>query len=126
MRLRVHGFFQSRDYRESLEEFISKARKSKNLSELAVEIKGCDFKPGQIQIDRNVVEVVARRIIVLDRANSAPAGSVSETKDETDELKQSKQKPRTATRKISTPNVDTENNIPGEVPSIEDDEVIID
>ena len=27
MRLRVHGFLQSRDFRESLEEFINKARK---------------------------------------------------------------------------------------------------
>lgn len=66
MRLRVHGFLQSRDYRESLEEFVSKARKAKNLADLAVEIKAGDYKPGQVQIDRNVVEVVARRIIVLD------------------------------------------------------------
>ena len=66
MRLRVHGFIQSRDYRESLEEFINKARKSRNCAELAIEIKDCDLKPNQILIDRNVVEAVARRIIVLD------------------------------------------------------------
>jgi len=66
MRLRVHGFFQSRDFRESLEEFISKARKSRNCSDLAIEIKDCDLKPNQILIDRNLVEAVARRIIVLD------------------------------------------------------------
>ena len=118
MRLRVHGFFQSRDYRESLEEFISKARKSKNLSELAVEIKGCEFKPGQIQIDRNVVEVVARRIIVLERPNTAPVGSLSETKGETDDVKQSKKKPISAARKVSAPNGGIDNHIADEVSTI--------
>ena len=68
MRLRVHGFLQSRDYRESLEEFISKARKSKNCADLAVDIKVCDLKHNQVLIDRNVVEAVSRRIIVLDAA----------------------------------------------------------
>ena len=76
MRLRVHGFLQSRDYRESLEEFISKARKSKNCADLTVDIKSCDparegysVKQNQVLIDRNVVEAVARRIIVLDAAS---------------------------------------------------------
>jgi len=69
MRLRVHGFLQSRDYLESLEEFISKARKSKNCADLAVDIKACDLKQNQVLIDRNVVEAVARRIIVLDAAS---------------------------------------------------------
>jgi hypothetical protein len=68
MRLRVHGFLQSRDYRESLEEFINKARKSKNCADLAVEVKASDLKQNQVLIDRNVVEAVARRIIVLDAA----------------------------------------------------------
>jgi hypothetical protein len=66
MRLRVHGFIQSRDYRENLEEIINKARKSRNCSELAIEIKDCNLKPNQILIDRNLVEAVARRIIVLN------------------------------------------------------------
>lgn len=69
MRLRVHGFIQSRDYRESLEEFISKARKSKRSADLAVDIKACDLMQNQVLIDRNVVEAVARRIIVLDAAS---------------------------------------------------------
>jgi homospermidine synthase len=69
MRLRVHGFIQSRDYRESLEEFISKARKSKSCADLAVDIKACDLMQNQVLIDRNVVEAVARRIIVLDAAS---------------------------------------------------------
>jgi hypothetical protein len=65
MRLRVHGFLQSRDFRESLEEFINKARKSKNCTDLAVDIKASELKQNQVFIDRNVVEAVARRIIVL-------------------------------------------------------------
>ena len=68
MKLRVHGFFQSRDFRESLEEFINKARKSKNCADLAIEVKASDLKQNQVLIDRNVVEAVARRIIVLDAA----------------------------------------------------------
>lgn len=69
MRLRVHGFLQSRDYQESLEDFISKARKSRSCADLVVEIKACDLKQNQVLIDRNVVEAVARRIIVLDAAS---------------------------------------------------------
>ena len=73
MRLRVHGYLQSRDFRESLEEFINKARKSKNMADLTVEAKapelareGMPARLSQILIDRNVVEAVARRIIVLE------------------------------------------------------------
>jgi hypothetical protein len=66
MRLRVHGFLQSRDFRESLEEFINKARKSKTCSDLVVAITACELKQNQIFIDRNLVEAVSRRIIVLD------------------------------------------------------------
>lgn len=65
MRLRVHGFLQSRDFRESLEEFTSKARKLKSQAELSLEVSGCDLKPEQILIDRNVVEIVAQRLLVL-------------------------------------------------------------
>jgi hypothetical protein len=90
MRLRVHGFLQSRDYRESLEEFVSKARRSKSFGELAIEIKGDDLKPSQVQIDRNVVEIVAKRIIVLDAAI------------------QSEKKPKSADKKVQTGNADTE------------------
>jgi hypothetical protein len=34
-----------------------------------VDIKACDLKQNQVLIDRNVVEAVARRIIVLDVAS---------------------------------------------------------
>ena len=115
MRLRVHGFLQSRDYRESLEEFIGKARKSKPFGELAIEIKTNDFKPGQVQIDRNVVEVVAKRIIVLERPNPAHTGNSGSTKGESDGETQSEKKPRSATRKIQTRNIDPEDSLPEEV-----------
>ena len=57
MKLRVHGFFQSRDFRESLEEFIEKARRNSNC-ELQVEIK--DLRPNQVFIERNAVEIVPK------------------------------------------------------------------
>jgi hypothetical protein len=63
MRLRVHGFFQSRDFRESLEEFIEKAKKN---STYDLQIEAKDLRPNQIFIDRNSIEVVARRLIVLE------------------------------------------------------------
>lgn len=62
MRLRVHGFLQSRDFRESLSDFMEKARKSGS----TVQIETGEVKPEQVLIDRNVVEVIARRLIVLD------------------------------------------------------------
>jgi hypothetical protein len=66
MRLRVHGYLQSRDFHESLEDFVAKARKSKICTELAVEVTGVELKTNQVLIDRNLVELVAKRIIVLD------------------------------------------------------------
>ncbi|HAD07326.1 MAG TPA: hypothetical protein DCE76_09240, partial [Anaerolineaceae bacterium] len=62
MRLRVHGFIQSRDFKESLEEFLEKAHKQSN-NEFQVEATG--LKPNQVQIDRNAIEIVARRLIVM-------------------------------------------------------------
>jgi hypothetical protein len=63
MRLRVHGFLQSRDYRESLEEFISKARKSKNCSDLAV-AAGHNYteaaRQARIQLSDRVSSLVER------------------------------------------------------------------
>lgn len=63
MRLRVHGFLQSRDYRESLGEFLEKAQKASNTAQINL----ADINPEQITNERNVVEIVVRRIIVLDR-----------------------------------------------------------
>ena len=67
MRLRVHGFIQSRDFKESLEEFLEKAHKQNN-NEFQVEVTG--LKTNQVQIDRNAVEIVARRLIVMDNGNN--------------------------------------------------------
>ncbi len=59
MRLRVHGYLQSRDFKESMADFLEKARR--NGGEIpAIETQN------KIQIDRNIVEVVATRVIVLD------------------------------------------------------------
>lgn len=68
MRLRVHGFFQSRDFKESLEEFLEKARKQ-NGNEFQVEVTG--LKPNQVLIDRNAIEIIARRLIVLENGNNS-------------------------------------------------------
>jgi len=76
MRLRVHGFLQSRDYRENLEEFISRARKSANLADLTVETS---LKQTQIAVDRSVVELVARRIIVLDTGEKTRSNTIRST-----------------------------------------------
>ncbi len=70
MQLRVHGFLQSRDYRKSLEEFISNARKSKNCANLAINIKTFHLKQNQARINQNVVETVTRRINVFDAATA--------------------------------------------------------
>ena len=67
MRLLVHGFIQSRDFKESLEEFLEKAHKQSN-NEFQVEATG--LKPNQVQIDRNAIEIVARRLIVMDNGNN--------------------------------------------------------
>lgn len=64
MRLRIHGFFQSRDYKETLAEILEKAKK-RNGVEITVDAK--DQKLDQVSIDRNSIEVVARRLIVLDK-----------------------------------------------------------
>lgn len=64
MRLRIHGFFQSRDFKESLAEIVEKAKKRSSV-EIGVNVK--DLKPDQIFIDRNSIEIVARRLIVLDK-----------------------------------------------------------
>ena len=103
MRLRVHGYLQSRDFTESLEEFINKARKTRNLADLTVEVKAAELvreggpaRLNQVTIERNVVEAVARRIIVLESSEKnekkakqpakPPAGRNSETEDASGEI----------------------------------------
>ena len=119
MRLRVHGFLQSRDYRESLEEFVSKARRSKSFGELVIDIKGGDFKPGQVLIDRNVVEVVARRIIVLEKPALPASSAPSIPKGGIDAAIRSEKKPKSANKKGQTGNAEVESGF-GEASSISD------
>ena len=57
-RVRVHGFLQSRDFKESLSEFLGKARKNGE----APEVDDAD----KIKIDRGILEVVAQRVVRMD------------------------------------------------------------
>jgi hypothetical protein len=66
MKLRVHGFLQSRDYRESLQAFIDKAKKGRTHKGLEIKVEGETLQPHQIMVDRNLVEIICNRIYVLD------------------------------------------------------------
>ena len=61
--VRIHGFLQSREFRESLAEFLEKARKNNGNGEILLHE---NMKPEKVMIDRNTVEVVAARVISLD------------------------------------------------------------
>lgn len=61
--VRIHGFLQSREFRESLAEFLEKAKKNNGNGEIVLHQ---DMKPEKVMIDRNTVEVVAARVISLD------------------------------------------------------------
>ena len=53
---------QSREFRESLAEFLEKAKKNSSGEITLPE----DMKPEKVMIDRNTVEVVAAQVISLD------------------------------------------------------------
>ncbi|MCG2787652.1 MAG: single-stranded DNA-binding protein [Anaerolineae bacterium] len=57
-RVRVHGFLQSRDFKESLTEFLGKARKNGE----APDFEDAD----KIKIDRGILEVVALRVVRME------------------------------------------------------------
>ena len=57
-RVRVHGFLQSRDFKESLTEFLGKARKNGE----APDVDDAD----KIKIDRGILEVVAQRVVRME------------------------------------------------------------
>jgi hypothetical protein len=61
--VRIHGFLQSREFKESLAEFMEKAKKNTSNGEIKLTE---DLKPEKVSIDRNTVEVVAARVISLD------------------------------------------------------------
>ncbi len=64
--VRIHGFLQSREFKESLAEFMEKAKKNTSNGEIKL---AEDLKPEKVSIDRNTVEVVAARVISLDSQN---------------------------------------------------------
>jgi primosomal replication protein N len=70
MKLRVHGFLQSRDYRESLQAFIDKAKKGQTNKGLEIKVEGETLQLHQIMVDRNLVEIICNRIYVLDDGKS--------------------------------------------------------
>jgi hypothetical protein len=58
-RVRIHGFLQSRDFKESLADFMRKANRDGFTLEVAPETARTT------KIDRNTVEVVANRVLLL-------------------------------------------------------------
>jgi len=64
MRVRVHGFLQSRDYAESLEDFLRRARPAN-----AVQLNSTQT----VTAMRSIHEIVAQRVVVLETTNSQPA-----------------------------------------------------
>jgi hypothetical protein len=65
--VRIHGFLQSREFKESLAEFMEKAKKIASNGE--IKLADEDLRPEKVSIDRNTVEVVAARVISLDSQN---------------------------------------------------------
>lgn len=65
-RLRVHGFLQSRDYLESLADFLKDAR-GDGIGRVRARMRvPDDVEPGELAAPRSLTEIVAGRIIVLD------------------------------------------------------------
>lgn len=73
MRVRVHGYLQSRDFKESMAEFIEKVRKAGSNSELPA-IPDAE----KIRIDRGVTEVVALRVVAMDESARRRASAAVE------------------------------------------------
>jgi hypothetical protein len=68
--VRVHGYLQSRDFKESLTAFLEKARKTTGAPEIA--------DADHIKIDRGALELVATRVVRLEapaRRNKQPPGA---------------------------------------------------
>lgn len=67
MHLRVHGLLQSREFNETLEEFMEKSRGQKNLGEgITVEVKGATGN--EVVVGRNQIEILVNRIVMLEPA----------------------------------------------------------
>jgi hypothetical protein len=67
--LRVEGLLQSREYQESLQEFIDKARKTVQ-GGLGIELTGRQAR--EITCGRSTVEILARQHVILQPAQPRP------------------------------------------------------
>jgi len=76
MRLRIHGFLQSREYKESLTEFLRRARAD------GIQVDGAD----KMLAERNTVEVVAHRVVVTSIAPAACPSRAHRSRPGTGEL----------------------------------------
>lgn len=63
MKIRVHGYLQSRDFSETLEAFLSRATKTQQDIDLTL-----TSIQKRIKTDRSLHEVVMQRILVLDHS----------------------------------------------------------
>jgi len=63
--LRVHGLLQSREFEESLDEFIDKSRRQSRITrDTSVDVKGATGK--EVCIGRNVTEILVQRILMME------------------------------------------------------------
>jgi hypothetical protein len=84
--LRVHGLLQSREFSETLHEFLEKSRSQNRLAEgITVEVKGTTTN--DVTIGRNQIEILVNRILVMEpaRKNSGSNGSNRRTKEAAEE-----------------------------------------
>jgi len=68
MHIRVKGYLQSREYNETLLEFLTKAKKNPITSQMDVSVVG--GKPNQIMCGRNTVEIVVEDYTIIQQATS--------------------------------------------------------
>ena len=69
MRIRVEGILQSRDYYESLEEFLQKAKKEPQSAGIAVETIG--GKPREILCGRSTWELLVEKHVIVAQPNES-------------------------------------------------------
>ncbi len=81
--LRVPGLLQSREFEESLDEFIDKSRRQSRISgDINVEVKGAAGK--DVCIGRNVIEILVQRILMIETPRRVP-GSTTRRKESEEE-----------------------------------------
>jgi hypothetical protein len=83
MHLRVHGLLQSREFNETLDEFIEKSRAQNRMANgVTVELKG--GTGSEVVAGRNQIEILVNRILVIEpsRKNSGPNTKYKEVAEE--------------------------------------------